>query len=162
MEYAYWSLTVILLALGLVGSVLPLLPGTTLIFAGVVIHRLLLPATLGWSAVAWIGALWLFSIAADFICTVIGARLFGGTRWGMAGATGGAMVGMFFSLPALLLATILGAVAAEKLLARRTHGQALRSGLGAALGFLASTIVRVLCALAMIALFTVAVLTAHP
>jgi len=161
-EYVYWSLTVLLFAAGLIGSVVPLLPGTTLIFLGALLHRVLLPETLSWTVVIWIGVIWLFSVAADFLCTLVGARLFGGSKWGMTGAGGGALVGMFFSLPALLLSTILGAVAAEKFIGKRTHEDALKSGIGAALGFLANTVVRLACAFAMIALFVYAVLTIAP
>jgi uncharacterized protein YqgC (DUF456 family) len=107
----------------------------------------------------WIGVFWLCSVVADFACTLLGARLFGGSKWGMTGAGGGALVGMFFSLPALLLGTMLGAVAAEKLLGKRTDGDALKSGLGAALGFLVSTIVRAMFALAMVALFAYSAFT---
>lgn len=152
-DYAIWTLTVLLLLAGLVGSVVPMLPGTTLIFGGVLLHKFLLPASVSTAAVVWIGAFWLLSIAADFACTLLGARLFGGSKWGMTGAGGGALVGMFFSLPALLLATILGAVAAEKLIGQRTDRDALKSGLGAALGFIVSTVVRAAFAVAMVALF---------
>lgn len=162
MDYLYWTLTLLLLLTGLVGSVVPLLPGTTLMFAAVVLQRLLLPATLTWTAVAWIGAIWLLSLAIDLVCTLIGTRLFGGSKWGMTGATGGALVGMFFSLPALLLGTMFGAVAAEKLLGRRTDRDALRSGVGATVGFLAGTVARAFCALLMLALFAYAVFTAMP
>lgn len=160
--YAIWTLTSLLLLAGLVGSVVPLLPGTTLIFAGVLLHKLLLPASVSTAAVVWIGVFWLFSVVADFVCTLLGARLFGGSKWGMTGAGGGALVGMFFSLPALLLSTILGAVAAEKLLGKRTDRDALKSGLGAALGFLVSTVVRAAFALAMVALFLYAAITVAP
>ncbi|MBX3736976.1 MAG: DUF456 domain-containing protein [Candidatus Didemnitutus sp.] len=158
-DYAIWTLTVLLLLAGLVGSVVPMLPGTTLIFGGVLLHKFLLPASVSTAAVVWIGVFWLLSIAADFACTLLGARLFGGSKWGMTGAGGGAMVGMFFSLPALLLATILGAVAAEKLLGKRTDRDALKSGLGAALGFIVSTFVRAAFALAMVALFAFSAIT---
>jgi uncharacterized protein YqgC (DUF456 family) len=161
-NYAIWTLTTLLLLAGLVGSVVPLLPGTTLIFAGVLLHKFLLPASISTVAVVWIGVFWLFSVVADFACTLLGARLFGGSKWGMTGAGGGALVGMFFSLPALLLSTILGAIAAEKLLGKRTDRDALKSGLGAALGFLVSTVVRAAFALAMVALFLYAVLTLAP
>jgi uncharacterized protein YqgC (DUF456 family) len=159
MEYAIWALTLLLILAGLVGSVVPLLPGTTLILVGVVLHKVLLPATVSTTAVVWIGVFWLCSVLADFACTLLGARVFGGSKWGMTGAGGGALVGMFFSLPALLLSTILGAFAAEKLVGQRSHGDALKSGLGAALGFLVSTIVRALFALAMVALFAYSTIT---
>jgi len=142
---------------GLVGSVVPLLPGTTLIFLGALLHKWLLGGTISWTAVIWIGVLWLFSVAADLGCTLIGTRLFGGGKWGMAGASGGALAGMFISLPALLLGTIFGAVLAEKFGAKRPDKDAFKAGVGAALGFLAGTIVRFAIALVMVAIYAVAV-----
>lgn len=146
----------LLMLVGLAGTLLPLIPGTFLILAGALIHKLLLPTSLSWLALAFIVLFFLLSVASDITCTLLGTRIFGGTKWGMAGAGGGAVVGMFFSLPALLLGTILGAVAAEKLGAGRTNREALRAGAGAAIGFVASTVARLGCALAMIALFLAA------
>jgi uncharacterized protein YqgC (DUF456 family) len=153
----YWVLVGLLLLAGLIGSAVPLLPGTTLIMIGVLLQKWLLADTLSWAAVGWVAAVWLLSLLADFACTLIGARLFGGSKWGLAGASGGALAGMFFSLPALILGTLLGAVAAEKLGAKRSDRAAWKSGAGAALGFLFGTVVRVACALVMIALYVVAV-----
>ncbi|HYC71852.1 MAG TPA: DUF456 domain-containing protein [Opitutaceae bacterium] len=161
-DIAIWCLVIVLLLVGLAGSVLPLLPGTTLILGGVLLQKWLLPDTLSWTAVAWIGVFWLASIISDMACTLVGTRLFGGGKWGMAGASGGALVGMFFSLPILLFGTMLGAVLAEKWGAKRTDAQAFKSGLGAALGFLASTVVRLACALAMLAIYGISVFTAAP
>ena len=104
------------------------------------------------------GGFWLLSLVADFrvFCTVLGARVFGGSKWGMAGASGGALVGMFFSLPALLLGTLLGAALAEKLGAKRSTGESLRAGAGATAGFLFGTVVRFAFALTMLAIYGVA------
>ncbi|MDR1789485.1 MAG: DUF456 family protein, partial [Opitutaceae bacterium] len=98
-----WTLTLFLAAVGTLGVVVPLLPGTTLIFFGMVLHKLLLPGDLGWAAIGLVALIWFLSLVVDFAGAAIGARLFGGGKWGMAGATGGALVGMFFSLPALLI-----------------------------------------------------------
>ena len=76
----------------------------------------------------------------------------------VVGAGGGAFVGMFFSLPALLLGSILGAIAAEKIGAKRSDRAALRAGAGAAVGFMLAAAARLACAAAMIALFLLAVL----
>ena len=162
MEIVVWSVAIILLVTGLIGSVVPLMPGTTLILLGALLQKWLLPETLTWLAVGWIAAFWFLSVIADVGCTIIGTRLFGGSKWGMAGATGGAMVGMFLSLPALLLGTILGAVLAEKCLAKRTGGQALRAGAGAAVGFVLSTFARLGCALIMAALYVVSAVNSAP
>jgi uncharacterized protein len=159
MDYFVWTLTALLMLVGFVGTFVPLLPGTFLILLGALLHKLLLPASVSWWVFVWIAVFFLLSVAADIVCTLVGTKLFGGTKWGMAGAGGGAMVGMFFSLPALLLGTMLGAVAAEKLGAKRTNEEALKAGAGAAIGFIASTFARLACAVVMIGLFLVAALT---
>ena len=159
-DLAIWIFVALLLTVGFVGSVLPLLPGTTLMLLAVLLQKWLLPDTLTWTIVGWIAVVWLLSIAADFGCTLLGTRLFGGTKWGMAGASGGALVGMFFSLPVLLLGTMLGAVVAEKWGAKRTSGESLKAGTGAAVGFLLGTVARFACAMAILMLYGFAVYTA--
>lgn len=157
MEYLIWSMTASIILIGLIGSVVPILPGTTLILLGMLIPKFFFPESISWAVIGWITLFWIFSVIADFAGILIGSRLFGGSKWGMTGASGGAFVGMFFSLPALLLGTFLGAVAAEKFGAKKTDRQSLKSGVGATAGFLLSTVVRFGCAIAMIALFLLAV-----
>lgn len=158
LEVATWSLTLVLMLIGFVGVIVPMLPGTTLILAAAVIHKVILPNDLSWLAIALIALFWLFSIVADIGGVILGTKWFGGSRWGMAGATGGAFVGVFFSLPALLLGTIFGAIAAEKLLAKKSDRAALKAGFGAATGFVISTVARFGCAVVMIGLFLIATL----
>lgn len=157
-EVSIWCLSVVLMTAGLVGVVIPLLPGTTLIFAAAIIHKLLSPGDLSWWAVGVIGAIWFISIVADFAGVVLGTRLFGGSKWGMAGASGGALIGIFFSLPAMILGTVFGAFVTEKLFAKKSYGTALKAGAGAATGFVISTVARLVCALLMIGLFLAAAL----
>jgi uncharacterized protein len=156
-SYFVWTLTIMLSIIGLAGVVIPLLPGTTLILVGMIIHKLLLPNDLSWAIIGWIGGIWLVSVIVDFAGVILGTRLFGGGKWGMAGAGGGALIGMFFSLPVLLLGTIVGAIAAEKFIAEKSNRASLLAGAGAAVGFLISTVGRLICAVAMIALFLFAV-----
>lgn len=159
LEIATWCLTLTLMLVGLAGVIVPLLPGTTLILIGAVAHKLILPDSLSWLVIAFIALFWLLSIIADIGGVLVGTRWFGGSKWGMAGASGGAVVGVFFSLPALILATIFGAMAAEKLGAKKTNREALRAGAGAATGFVISTVARLMCAGVMIGLFLIAAIT---
>jgi uncharacterized protein YqgC (DUF456 family) len=156
-EILYWSIAILLILTGLVGSFVPLLPGTTLILLGVLFQKWLLPDTLGSTAVGWIFGFWVFSVVADIGFTLLGTKWFGGGKWGMAGASGGALAGMFFSMPALVLGSMFGAIVAEKWLGKRTTDESLRAGAGAAVGFLLSTIAKLACALVMIALYAVSV-----
>lgn len=159
LETAIWTLTCGLMLVGLLGVIVPLLPGTTLILIAAVLHKLLLPADLSWLALGLIALFWAISVLADFGGVILGTKWFGGSRWGMAGASGGALVGMFISLPALLLGTIFGAVLAEKLVAKKSDRDSLRAGLGAATGFVISTVARLACAAVMITLFLFAALS---
>lgn len=149
-----------LMLTGLVGVLIPLVPGTALILAGALVYKLMLPAQLSWMALGVVALFWLLSVVADFGGVMLGTRWFGGSKWGMAGASGGAFVGMFFSLPALLLGSIFGAMAAEKLLAKKDTSGTLKAGVGAATGFIVSTVARLACAVVMIAVFAVAALRA--
>jgi len=97
-EYLIWSFTFALLFIGLVGSVVPMLPGTAFILLGVLLQKFLLPSTVSWSVVGWIALIWFVSVIADFLGIIIGSRLFGGSKWGMTGASGGAFIGMFLQI----------------------------------------------------------------
>ena len=162
MEILVWTCTVVLTLVGLAGVLLPVLPGTTLILIGVVLHKVFLPDQLSWAVVGWVTAFWLLSIVMDVAGVLIGIRRFGGSKWGMAGASGGALVGMFFSLPVLVLGTFLGAVVGERVFAQKTNAQSWRAGAGAAVGFVLSTVARLFCAFAMIAAFCFGVWSAVP
>jgi uncharacterized protein len=159
--YLVWMLTIVLTLIGLAGVVVPLLPGTTLIMIAMIAHKLLLPSDLSWLAIGVIGGFWMLSVVVDFAGVILGTRLFGGGKWGMAGAGGGALIGMFFSLPMLILGTVIGAIAAEKFIAEKSNRASLLAGAGAAFGFILSTAGRLICAFAMIALFLLAVWQAH-
>lgn len=158
LEIFTWCLTLALMLVGVAGVIVPLLPGTTLIFAAALLHKLILPNDVSWLVIGLLAVIWLVSIVADFAGVILGTRWFGGSKWGMVGASGGALVGVFFSVSALLLGTIVGAIAAEKLLAKKTDREALTAGVGAATGFVLSTAARLGCAVVMIALFLIAAL----
>jgi uncharacterized protein YqgC (DUF456 family) len=151
----------VLSLVGVAGVVVPVLPGTTLIMIAMIVHKLLLPGDVTWAIIGWIAVFWFLSVVIDFLGVILGAKLFGGGKWGMMGAGGGAVIGMFFSLPMLILGTVLGAVAAEKFIAKKSHKASLLAGAGAAVGFIISTIGRLFCAFVMIALFLWAAWSAH-
>lgn len=155
-------LTLLLMLIGLVGSVIPGLPGTPLVFVAALGHYFWLgDQSVGvWTLVA-MGALMLASLGVDFLATTVGAREMGATRWGMVGAIAGAMVGIFFAPFGLILGPFIGAMALEAI-GGRNWRESSRAGIGATLGFLAGTVGRVACCVAMIGLFLVSILLRRP
>jgi len=147
------SLTLLLMCVGLLGSVLPILPGPPVIFAAAIVHRLYFGEASASNLVLLIltGAM-VFALLIDYVATMIGARKLGATWRGVVGAIVGGLIGLFFGLPGILLGPFLGALLLE-LLGGRKLGSAAKAGVGAVLGIVAAAIVRVACCVAMMILF---------
>jgi len=113
----WWLLTILLMIVGLIGTIIPLLPGTTIIFAAAVLHRLMLGEqhSVGWWTLGGLLILTIISHALDFFSGSVGAKKFGATRWGVVGGLIGTVVGMFFFPWGLLLGPILGVLTGELL-----------------------------------------------
>jgi uncharacterized protein len=154
MELFWWFVVVILFAVGLIGTVLPVFPGTVIILVGALVHRMMLGAdrSVSWRTIVILVLLTAGSYALDFLSGYFGARYFGATRWGMFGALLGALIGLFFGIPGLFVGPVIGAVAGEFLAGKRMI-DAGRAGWGSLLGNLGAIIGKLLIALVMIAIF---------
>jgi uncharacterized protein len=156
MELFWWFLTIVLFAVGLIGTVAPVLPGTTIILAAAVIHRLMLGGdkSIGWKTMVVLVLLTLISYVFDFLGSYFGAKYFGATKWGTFGAILGALVGLFFGPIGLFVGPVIGAVAGEFIAGKRMI-DAGRAGWGSLLGNIGAMIAKLIIALAMIAIFLV-------
>jgi uncharacterized protein YqgC (DUF456 family) len=154
MELFWWFFTILLFAIGLVGTVLPFVPGTTVILAAAIIHRIMLGAdnSVGWACIAILILLTLASYGLDFLGGYFGAKYFGATRWGTLGAVMGAIVGLFFGIPGLFIGPVIGALAGE-FIAGKKMIDAGRAGWGSLLGNLGGMFAKLAIALAMIVIF---------
>lgn len=138
---------------GLVGSVVPWMPGPLFILAGAVVWAFATDfQTLGWGRLAILAALAVLSFLLDFLAGALGARRYGASRWGVVGAMLGAVVGLFLGPLGVIAGCVVGAVVGE--LARGADlAGGVRSGLGALVGFLAGLVADLVLAITMIALF---------
>ena len=138
MEAFWWLFAIVLMALGLIGTVIPIVPGTTIILAAAVVHRLALGAdrSLGWSALIAMLVLTLLTYAIDAAAGYLGAKRFGATKWGLIGGAAGALLGLFFGLFGLFVGPVIGAIAGE-LIGGKEIMKAGRAGWGTFLGGLA-------------------------
>lgn len=153
LDVLWWILSVLLVVAGLAGTVVPALPGVPLVFAGLFLAAWITdfePA--GWGTVAILGALAVLAWLVDFLAAALGAKRLGASQRAFWGATFGAVVGMFFGLPGIVLGPFVGAVAAE-LSGGRGMQQAGRSGLGAWIGVIVGTAAKLAIAFLMIGLF---------
>jgi uncharacterized protein YqgC (DUF456 family) len=145
----------LLFVAGLVGSVVPWMPGPPFVLAGAVVWAVATDfQTLGWGRLAVLAALTALSVVLEFVTAAVGARRYGASRWGMAGAIVGALVGAFFGPVGLIIGCITGAVGAE-LLRGSALAASLRSGVGALLGLITGLVADLVVCVTMIGLFLV-------
>src|SRR4029079_18240270 len=95
MEVFWWLFAIVVMALGLIGTVIPILPGTTIILAAAIVHRVAVgpDRSLGWSALVAMLLLTLLTYAIDAAAGYLGAKRFGATKWGLVGCGGCAPAG---------------------------------------------------------------------
>ncbi len=149
-----WTIIIALLVIGFFGTFLPILPGTTLIFAGCVLHYFTMgmeASGLAWQGLVFITVLYVLSLILDWFSGAIGAKWFGSSKWGIIGAIVGAIVGIFFSLPGLIIGPIVGVFVFELAFAKKQVRDASNSTIGTVVGGIAGLIGKVILALGMIA-----------
>ena len=158
MELALYILAAALIVGGLLGSILPVLPGIPMVFGGI----WLAAAVDGYRhlGVWWlvvIGALGVAGIAVDFVASTLGAKRVGASRRALWGAALGTVVGMFFGIPGLLIGPFAGALIGE-LASGNSVLRATHVGVGTWLGLLFGTLIKLVLSFVMVGLFGLALL----
>lgn len=140
MEYVWLTVGWVLVVAGIVGCVVPVLPGPVLSLCAILC---LLPTAHAPAAgtLALLGALTAVATVLDYVVPAFGAKKFKCSRLGVTGCFVGTVVGLFFFPLGLLLGPFLGAVAGE-LLAGKSAGKSIYGGVGAFLGFLAGVFLK--------------------
>ena len=144
MDYILISLGIIFIISGILGCVLPVLPGPPLSYAGL----LLLHFTSGFHFESRFLIIWAIVTALvyalDYVIPAIGTKKFGGSRWGVWGSVIGLVVGLFFFPPfGIIIGPFAGAVIGE-LSSGKESGPALKSGFGSFVGFMAGTLIKLI------------------
>src|SRR5437899_11130361 len=113
MEFFWWFLTIVLFAVGLIGTVVPALPGTTIILAAAIIHRAMVGAekSIRWTTMIILVLLTLVSYVFDFVGSYLATTYFGATKWGAFGAILAPLIGLSSGIICLFAAPVLVPVA---------------------------------------------------
>ncbi|MCC7079979.1 MAG: DUF456 family protein [Burkholderiales bacterium] len=151
-----WLAALVLIVVGVGGTVLPALPGVPLVFGG-----LLLAAWIddfrevGYVTLALLGALTLLTMIVDFAATLLGAKRVGASRAGIIGCALGTIAGMFFGLAGLVIGPFAGALIGE-LSARRDVLSAGRVAIATWVALLFAAVVKLTTVFMMLGIFTFA------
>lgn len=148
------TLTLFIMLLGLIGIVLPIVPGTVLIFLAALVYALLEGfQAVGWPTLVVLGLLTIVATTADIWASSIGAKMGGASGWSVVVGFVGGLVGfVLFTLPGAIIGAFLGVLLTE--IARVGDlRKALKAGGGWAVGWVLSTVFQVAIGLAMVAIF---------
>lgn len=158
MSAVLWIVALLMIAIGVVGTVLPALPGAVFVFGGIALAAWIDDFT---RISAWtVGALALLTLAAfaaDYVAAVLGAKKAGASKLAIVGAAIGTVAGVFTGLIGLVFMPLAGAAAGE-FIAQRDLRRAGKVGVATWLGLLVGTAVKVAIVFTMVGIFAVALL----
>jgi uncharacterized protein YqgC (DUF456 family) len=150
---ALWVAVVLLLVIGLAGTVLPALPGIPLIFGGVLLAAWIedFQRIGGWT-IGVLAVLAVIGVAIDYVAAALSARRVGASKQGVIGAAVGTLAGIFTGLWGLVFMPLVGAAIGE-FIAQRDALRAGKVGLATWVGLLLGTAAKVAIAFTMVGVF---------
>lgn len=158
MTILLWLCSVVLMAIGVLGTVLPALPGVVLVFLGIWLAAWIDDyQRVSVYVVAFSGGLTVLAWVLDYLAALLGARNAGASRQALAGAAIGTVVGVFMGLVGVLLMPFVGAVIGE-FVARRDHARSLHVGVATWLGLIVGLLAKVVIVFIMLGIFLVALI----
>ena len=153
-----WVLCIALIVLGLAGTVLPVLPGTLLVWAGIVLGAWIDDfARVSVTTVVVISVLGVVAWALDYAAGLLGAQKAGASKQALLGAAVGTVVGLFMGLVGVLFMPLVGAAVGEYL-ARKDEARAVKVGLATWVGIMLGLLAKVVLAFIMVGVFAAALL----
>lgn len=153
-----WVLCALLMVLGLAGTVLPVLPGTLLVWAGIVLGAWIDDfARISMTTLAVITVLAVLAWALDYAAGWMGAQRAGASKQALIGAAVGTVLGLFMGVVGVLFMPLVGAALGEYL-ARKDHGRAAKVGVATWVGIVVGLVAKVVISFIMVGIFIAALL----
>lgn len=163
----WWIVASLMVLTGLAGTVLPVLPGTLLVLAGLFLGAWIDGfARVSGATMGLITLLAVLAFATDYVAALLGAKKVGASRWALIGAALGTVVGLLAGVVGVLVLPFVGAVSGEWWALRRAAGgvgigsarRALDVGVATWIGLLVGTAVKLALVFVMVGVFAVALL----
>jgi uncharacterized protein len=126
---------IILMILGIIGCLVPVLPGPPLSYLGIILLHFSRFGQFSRSALIILGAIAVVVTILDYIVPVWGTKRFGGSKYGTRGATVGLIIGLFLGPMGIIIGPLIGAFVGEMIF-KDDVNYAARAGFGSLLGFL--------------------------
>ncbi len=144
MEIFLLVIAFLLMLIGIIGCIVPGLPGTPIAYLGLWIAQATERVDFSWQFLLVWGIVMIAVSALDYIVPAWGTKHYGGTKYGVWGSTIGVFVGLFFGAAGVILGPLVGAVLGE-MLSGKALAEALKAGWGSFVGILFGTVIKLIC-----------------
>ncbi len=144
MEITLLILAGICMLVGIIGCIVPGLPGVPVAYAGLWIAQATDRIDFGWKMLLIWGIVTIVVSVLDYVVPAWGTKKFGGTKYGVWGSTIGVFVGLFFGAIGVIAGPLVGAILGELIGGKETK-EALKAGWGSFVGLLCGTILKLIC-----------------
>lgn len=134
-DYVLLILGIILMLIGIIGCLVPVLPGPPLSYLGLIMLHLTRFGQFSSTLLITMAVITVVVSVLDYIVPVWGTKKFGGSKYGTRGATIGLIIGLFLGPAGIIIGPLIGAVVGE-LIFKDDMKYAVRAGFGSLLGFL--------------------------
>jgi uncharacterized protein YqgC (DUF456 family) len=141
--------------IGIVGCVIPALPGPLISWLSLFLFFFLPEHEISATTLVISGISMAIVTAMDYVVPALGAKKFGSSKEGIWGGMIGIVVGLFFFPPlGIILGPLIGTMVGD-LIAGGTFTKALNSGLGSLIGFLVGTSIKLFFSFIVLIIFTI-------
>jgi len=148
-----WVISAALVLVGLAGTVLPVLPGTLLVWAGIVLGAWIDDFTrVSMGTVVFLSVVAVLAWLLDFVAGLMGAQRVGASKQALVGAAVGTVLGLFMGLVGVLFMPLVGAAVGEYWAQKNQH-RALKVGVATWLGLMVGMLVKVVLSFVMVGVF---------
>lgn len=155
MEYFLLIAGLILILFGIIGSVLPALPGPPISWIGLLLIYLIPEIKINYWILGLTLILTIIIIVLDYVLPAKGTKRFGGTKYGVWGTNIGLIVGLFFPPFGFVIGSFLGAFLGELIYNSKDTKGAFKAAVGSFLGLLASSFMKVMFCLLLLGIYFV-------
>ena len=152
MEIFLLVIAFLFMLIGIIGCIVPGLPGTPISYIGLWIAQATDTVDFSWQFMLIWGIVVILITLLDYVVPAWGTKRYGGSKWGVWGSTIGVFVGLFFGAAGVILGPLVGAILGE-LVSGKQLNDALKAGWGSFIGILFSTVLKLIaCGLMLTAL----------
>jgi len=134
-DYVLLILGILLMLLGIIGCLVPVLPGPPISYLGLIMLHVTKFGQFSGNILISLAAVAIVVSILDYIVPIWGTRRFGGSKYGMRGATVGLIIGLFLGPVGIIVGPLIGAIVGE-LIFKDDLKYAIKAGFGSLLGFL--------------------------